>query len=185
MPAIAEPAKSSPVAPEPDNARKPSPLEGARKPATDAPVAGKASSTTPAVRTEPGTAAAIGPPSREARSYDPSAAARVGVAARSFNIAIFSRDKPVSNGAGFSASDPKLGELAQGDLKARVQYDGVKALRGKLVLEWSLNGIPMDRKTVSPDQLVEYGNEPTAGNYVVTLLVDDHPVQSFAFRIAP
>jgi len=82
--------------------------------------------------------------------------------------------------------DQQLGELGAGDLKATVQYDGAQPPRGVLTLDWAIDGLLMGLpKRVAPNQVVEYGNEPTAGSYTVTLRLDARPVQTFTFRISP
>ena len=68
---------------------------------------------------------------------------------------------------------------------AMVQFDGLRLPRGKLTLEWSVDNITMDKRPVAPNQLVEYGNEPTAGSYRVTLRMDGRPIHTFSFRITP
>ena len=105
------------------------------------------------------------------------------VATRGFTLGVFSRDHPIGRDSSFSLSDQQLGELGAGDLKASIQYDG-QPPKGTLTLDWAIDGQPMGLpKRVAPNQTVEYGNEPTAGSYTVTLRLDLHPVQTFTFRI--
>jgi eukaryotic-like serine/threonine-protein kinase len=118
----------------------------------------------------------------------PAGAAPAGPAgaavAASFEISIYSRRHKIEPGLSFSYRDPALGELGHGDLQAFVQTNG-PAPRGKLTLEWVVDDVPMDVKPVTPNQLVEYGNEPTAGQYRVTLKIDSKPIKAFVFRITP
>jgi hypothetical protein len=108
------------------------------------------------------------------------------IATRGFTIGVLSRDHPIGRDSSFSLGDQQLGELGAGDLKASVQYDGGQPPKGTFALLWSIDGQPMGLpKRVTPNQVVEYGNEPTAGSYTVTLLQDAHPVQTFTFRITP
>jgi len=108
------------------------------------------------------------------------------IATRGFTLGVLSRDHPIGRDSTFSLSDQQLGELGAGDLKASVQYDGGQPPKGVLTLVWAIDGMPMGvPKRVAPNQVVEYGNEPTSGSYTVTLLQDLHPVQTFTFRIKP
>jgi len=116
---------------------------------------------------------------------EPAATRSAILPAHDFSIDVYSRNTPLSDGISFASGDPTLGELAQGDLKAMVQYDGVRQSRNKLVLEWSIDQHPMDKKAVQPNQLVEYGNEPTPGYYRIKLLVDGREAKTFSFRITP
>jgi hypothetical protein len=118
-------------------------------------------------------------------SEEPARARSSIVSPRDFSLDVYSRNTPLSDGISFASGDPTLGELAQGDLKAIVQYDGVRQPRNKLVLEWSIDQLPMDKKAVQANQLVEYGNEPTPGYYRVKLLVDGREAKTFSFRITP
>jgi serine/threonine-protein kinase len=106
-------------------------------------------------------------------------------AALGFTIEVYSRVRPIKDGDSFDFSDPVRGELAHGDLRAIVTYGGIQPPRGRLTLEWAVDGVSMDRKTVPLTQLVEYGNQPTAGDYVLTLYLDRRPVQAFKFTIRP
>lgn len=108
------------------------------------------------------------------------------IATRGFTLGVLSRDRPIVRDSSFSLGDQQLGELGAGDLKASVQYEGGQPPKGNLALLWSIDGQPMGLpKKVAPNQVVEYGNEPTAGSYTVTLLLDLHAVQTFTFRITP
>jgi hypothetical protein len=98
---------------------------------------------------------------------------------------VLSRSRPIQNGTSFAMDDPVMGELAHGDLKAMVQFDGPLP-RPRLTIEWTVNGTVTDRqKPVSPNELVEYNNEPIPGVYKVTIRVDGRPVEEFRFRITP
>ena len=98
---------------------------------------------------------------------------------------VLSRSRPIQNGTSFAMDDPEMGELAHGDLKAMVQFDGPLP-RPRLTIEWMVNGTVTDRqKPVSPNELVEYNNEPIPGVYKVTVRLDGHPVEEFRFRITP
>jgi serine/threonine protein kinase len=136
----------------------------------------------PANKTQPQPLPAAPAPSR----IPPPAPISSSVATRGFTLGVLSRDRPVGRDSTFSLGDPQLGELGAGDLKASIQYEGGQPPKGTLALLWSLDGQPMGvPKRVAPNQVVEYGNEPTAGAYTVTLLLDLHPVQTFTFRITP
>jgi serine/threonine protein kinase len=98
---------------------------------------------------------------------------------------VLSRSRPIQNGTSFAMDDPVMGELAHGDLKAMVQFDGPLP-RPRLTIEWMVNGTVTDRqKPVSPNELVEYNNEPIPGVYKVTIRLDGRPVEEFRFRITP
>jgi hypothetical protein len=98
---------------------------------------------------------------------------------------VLSRSRPIQNGTSFAMDDPEMGELAHGDLKAMVQFDGPLP-RPRLTIEWMVNGTVTDRqKPVSPNELVEYNNEPIPGVYKVTVRLDGRPVEEFRFRITP
>ena len=98
---------------------------------------------------------------------------------------VLSRSRPIQNGTSFAMDDPEMGELAHGDLKAMVQFDGPLP-RPRLTIEWLVNGTVTDRqKPVSPNELVEYNNEPIPGVYKVTVRLDGRPVEEFRFRITP
>jgi hypothetical protein len=129
-------------------------------------------------------APAPAPPARPARPVDASTFVDPA-AARGFMIEVYSRKRPVKDGDSFAFSDPVRGELAHGDLLAIVTFGGLQPPRGRLTLEWAVGGVSMDWKAVPLNQLVEYGNEPTAGDYVLTLHQDGRPVQTFKFSIRP
>jgi serine/threonine protein kinase len=98
---------------------------------------------------------------------------------------VLSRSRPIQNGTSFAMDDPVMGELGHGDLKAMVQFDGPLP-RPRLTIEWTVNGTVTDRqKPVSPNELVEYNNEPIPGVYKVTIRLDGRPVEEFRFRITP
>jgi hypothetical protein len=104
---------------------------------------------------------------------------------RSFILEVFSRTKRIQKGSSFAIDDPTLGELGHGDLKARVWVDGPAVPRNRLTIEWTVNGVVTDRqKSVLSNALVEYGNEPTAGIYKVTVRLDGQTVSEFMFGIA-
>jgi hypothetical protein len=75
--------------------------------------------------------------------------------------------------------------MAQGDLTAMISFEGQHMPRGPLVLEWALDGVVVDRVKASLNQFIEYGNEPSAGSYRVTVKLNGRPIQSFTFRITP
>ncbi len=102
----------------------------------------------------------------------------------SLDLTVFSRTRKLENGLNFSYGDPTLGELGHGDLKALVRATGALP-KGKLTLDWIVDGLRMDSKQVSPNQQVEYGNEPTAGTYKVTLRLDAKELKTVVFRITP
>lgn len=101
-----------------------------------------------------------------------------------FRIDVFSQGRRIEDGQSFSIVDHELGELSQGDLTARVSYLGAQPPKGPATLEWSIDGIPHDQRPVKLNQTVEYGNEPTVGNYTVTLKVGK-VAKKFNFRISP
>jgi hypothetical protein len=136
----------------------------------------------PPAAVQPHAAPAEPPPAR----IPPPPPITSSVATRGFTLTLLSRDHPIGRDSTFSLSDQQLGELAAGDLKASVQYDGAQPPRGTLTLDWFIDGLPMGiPKKVAPNQIVEYGNEPTAGSYTVTLRLDGRAVQTFTFRISP
>ena len=120
------------------------------------------------------------PPEERSRVVAP-----VSANAREFSVTVYSRNNRITDGLSFADGDPTLGELAHGDLKAVVHYDGARVPRNKLTLEWSINNHVTDRRPVAPNQSVDYENEPTPGLYQVVLKVDGNPVQTFTFRITP
>jgi len=123
------------------------------------------------------------PPATQPR-LEPPAPISPTIATRGFTLTVLSRDRPIGRDSSFSLDDQLLGELASGDLKASVQYDGAQPPRGTLTLGWTVDGVLMSLpKRVAPNQIVEYGNEPTAGAYTVTLWLDTRAVQTFTFRI--
>lgn len=104
--------------------------------------------------------------------------------ARDFQVEVFSRTHPIKEDSSFSDRDPDLGELAQGDITASVSYNGQRPLRGRLTLEWVVDGVVMTtRVPVTPGTKLEYGNEPTVGRYVVTLYAEERVVHTFKFQI--
>jgi hypothetical protein len=109
------------------------------------------------------------------------------VVKRSFTIEVLSRTRRIQRGNSFAIGDPILGELGHGDLKAQVLIDGPPlAPSNRLTIEWTVNGVVTDRqKPMSPTTLLDYNNEPTQGDYKVTLRLDGQAVDEFTFRIAP
>ena len=135
---------------------------------------------TPPAKIQPEPGPAPPPPAR----ISPPPPISATVATRGFTLSVFSRDHPIGRDSSFSSGDQQLGELAAGDLKASVQYDGAQPPRGLLTVDWAIDGQPMGLpKPVTPNHVVEYGNEPTAGSYTVTLRLDGRTVQTFTFRI--
>lgn len=110
-----------------------------------------------------------------------------------FTIDVLSQGNRIDPGLSFSAADPQLGEMAQGDLKALITFEGQHLKSDRLELKWIIDNVVMERKTVilPPDPrakhavMVTYGNEPTPGTYRVTLEQKGRLVQSFTFRITP
>jgi hypothetical protein len=109
----------------------------------------------------------------------------------SFSIDVLSRGThKIEEGSSFPLLDPQLGELAQGDLAAMVSFEGQRLAHGPLQLEWALDGVVTDRKPVvlkpgrgAQQVMVQYGNEPSAGSYRITLKLQNHLVRTFTFRI--
>jgi serine/threonine protein kinase len=99
-------------------------------------------------------------------------------------IAVFSRTTKIDPDSSFGYSDPTLGEMGYGDLKAIVQTDGPPP-KGRLTLEWCLDDICQGPKPVSVNRPVDYNNEPTTGRYKIILRANSKPVKTFAFRITP
>jgi hypothetical protein len=99
----------------------------------------------------------------------------------------------IDPGLSFSAADPQLGEMAQGDLKALITFEGQHLKSDRLELKWIIDNVVMERKTVilpldpraKHAVMVTYGNEPTPGTYRITLEQKGRLVQSFTFRITP
>jgi serine/threonine-protein kinase len=100
-------------------------------------------------------------------------------------IAVFSRgERPIDRDSHFGYLDATLGEMGSGDLSAMVKVDG-PAPRGKLTLEWCLDGLCQGQKTVYPNQKMQYGDEPTAGHYTIKLRMNSKTIQTFEFQITP
>jgi serine/threonine protein kinase len=158
------------------------------RPARTAPAANTMAQNVPPREPQRVAPPAVRPPPRAnpppVRPQPPVPDVPVPAQASGFDIAVLSRTRKIEPGVSFSYRDPVLGELGHGDLRAFVQASGTVP-KGKLTLEWVVDGVSMDVKTVAPNQLVEYGNEPTAGQYRVTLKVDAKPVKTFVFRITP
>jgi hypothetical protein len=98
----------------------------------------------------------------------------------------------IENGSSFPLLSQQFGELAQGDLRALVSFEGQHLPRGSLKLEWTLDGVVMDSKLVvlkpkkgaEQTAVVVYGNEPTPGIYRIKLILNGRQVQMFTFRIS-
>jgi hypothetical protein len=108
---------------------------------------------------------------------------------QAFKIQVFSREHPIQEGASFAFDDRDYGDLAHGDLMAMVTVAEQPEPRGQLRLEWSIDGVVWDRRSAKLDHMLEFGNEPIAGNYVVTLYykersAKEHVVKTFTFRIS-
>ena len=115
-----------------------------------------------------------------------------GTGQQGFTIDVLSRgDHRIENGSSFPFLDQQLGEMGQGDLEALVSFEGQHLKRDRLELKWILDKVVMDRKTIvfqrdpgaKQTMIVKYGNEPTPGNYTITLEQKGRVVQSFTFRI--
>jgi len=107
-------------------------------------------------------------------------------AARGYTIEVFSRSHRIENGSSFGFNDPVLGELGLGDLRAVVNAEGRPPARGRLKLEWSVDGRAVaPPRPVALKDILEYGNEPTAGTYRLTLKLAGRQVQVFSFTITP
>jgi serine/threonine-protein kinase len=110
---------------------------------------------------------------------------------RGMDLRIFSRGNEIGAGGSFSMKDPRLGELADGDLRAAISASG-PVPKGRLSVEWWLDKVRMNLKMVAPQQLgarggavVDYGNEPTPGEYRVILRNETTVLKDFTFRITP
>jgi hypothetical protein len=110
---------------------------------------------------------------------------------RGTSLQIFSRNRVVDLSIGISMKDPALGELAEGDLKVAVSVSSPLP-KGRLSVEWLLDGHRMNLKAVDPQQLtsrsgavLEYGNEPTPGTYRVVLRAENNILKELTFRITP
>jgi len=142
----------------------------------------------PAAPTEPKVSApkepsAPPPPMRHTPIEDPGAP---------FAIQVFSRENPLSEGQQFALLDPTYGEMGFGDLKAIVSGNNSLAARGRVGIEWAVDGIrhdscgmQHDSCTVRLNEAVTYRNQPAHGIYEVILTLDRHPVRSFSFQITP
>jgi serine/threonine protein kinase len=108
-----------------------------------------------------------------------------------FTIDVLSRDNPIEEGKSFSSDDPKFGELGKFDLGALISFEGQHLKRDRLELKWIIDDLVMQRETVifQPEPgakqtiMTKYGNEPTPGNYRITLEQKDHILKSFTFQI--
>jgi len=111
-----------------------------------------------------------------------------------FTIDVLSRGtNRIDPGLSFSAADEQLGEMAQGDLKALITFEGQHLKSDLLELKWIIDNVVMERKTIKlpldpgakHTVMVPYGNEPTPGFYRITLEQRGRLVQTFTFRITP
>jgi len=209
-------SRSKPPVTAPSIAGKPVPIV-ARAPAPPAPSEGPttaAGPAQPAAKTEkrlaakaekmaekttgnkPPALAALAPRQAQARVArggppDEPVSAAVADLTPHFSIDVLSRGTHrIESGSSFPLLDPQLGELGQGDLAALVSFEGQHAPRGRLQLEWTLDGVVADSKPVvlKPERgaqqaMVAYGNEPSPGTYRITLKLKDRPVGTFTFRI--
>ncbi len=105
--------------------------------------------------------------------------------ANAFTIQVFSRDRTIQEGTSFAYGDQTYGELAQGDIKAAVTFEGRTQPRGPFRLEWAVDGVVHDNRSTTLDHLMEYGDEPTVGTYILTLYYQKRAVKKFTFRITP
>jgi hypothetical protein len=104
-----------------------------------------------------------------------------------YRLVVFnSRDPkhPIPDGQSFSTKDPLLGEMGSGDLKAQILLKGPPG-KGKLSIEWTVDGTIGDGGFVSPNTVAVFRNEPYPGNYRVTLRRDLTVVAEYKFRITP
>ena len=127
------------------------------------------------------------PPQRnppvEIAGIDSKSASLLPPQAASMELVLYSRQSKIEPGASFSYRDPELGEMAHGDLTAVVQTTG-PLLKGKLTLEWALDDIPMGApQIVIPNKAAQYGNEPTPGQYRITLRLNGATLKTSTFRI--
>lgn len=95
-------------------------------------------------------------------------------------LEVYSRDWKVERGVTFSTKDSVIGEMGQGDLKAVVRG---RPPKGKLILDWFIDGMHMASAEVVPNKVVAYNNEPTTGSYRVVLRQNAKELSSFVFRI--
>jgi len=109
-----------------------------------------------------------------------------------FVIQVFSRENPLSEGQQFALLDPTYGEMGFGDLKAIVSANNPPSVRGRLGIEWAVDGIrhdscgmQRDSCTVHLNEAVTYRNQPAHGIYEVILTLDGRPIRSFSFQITP
>ncbi len=105
--------------------------------------------------------------------------------AAGYSIQVFSRENALREGQQFALMDPRLGELAYGDLKAMVNGGKPPSARTKLRLEWWVGGVRHDSTSLKIDDLVPFHNQPASGNYEVRLTVDGNTVRTFSFQITP
>ena len=110
---------------------------------------------------------------------------------REMDLRVFSRRNEISAGFNVSMKDPTLGEMSDGDLTAAVSANGPLP-KGRLSVEWWLGNVRMNMKMLTPQQLsarggvvVDYGNEPTPGDYRVILRSETSVLKEFTFRIIP
>lgn len=102
-----------------------------------------------------------------------------------FDLRVYSRQHKLENGQSFPIDDAELGQMAMGDIQTAVDYNGQRALKGALMLEWSLDGLKLGARPVKVGSLVEYKAEPHVGTYKVVLSLNGVEMRSFVFRITP
>jgi hypothetical protein len=112
-------------------------------------------------------------------------------APRGYSLAVYSRktDDPkhfIEKGISFKYLDPELGEMAIGDLKAKIILNGPPPGKGHVLsIEWDIDGKIADGRIVAPNTVTEFGSEPIRGSYKVILRLDKDQVADYTFRIAP
>jgi len=103
----------------------------------------------------------------------------------SYDIQVFSRDKPLTEGQHFALLDPTYGEMAFGDLTAIVTGTNAANARDRLSIEWSVSAIKHDSGAVRLKEKSVYHNQPSPGAYEVTLTLNGRPIRHFSFSITP
>jgi hypothetical protein len=105
--------------------------------------------------------------------------------AEQFSLIAYSRTHVIEDGLHFPFDDPVLGQLADGDIRAQVAFNGPTPPKGRLTLEWLFDGISPGQKPVAPNALVAYGSEPAAGTYRIVLRLNQTVLKTLTFRITP
>jgi hypothetical protein len=108
-----------------------------------------------------------------------------------FTIDVLSRDIPIPEGKSFSSDDQQYGEMGKFDLGALISFEGQHLKRDRLELKWIIDDLVMQRETIvfQPEPgakqtiMKKYGNEPTPGNYRITLEQKGQILKSFTFQI--